>query len=124
MQNLLWIAAAGGAGALARYGLGGLMHRLLGPSFPWGTFAVNILGCFLFGLIWALAETRLAISGQVRLIVLAGFMGSFTTFSTFVFETGMLLKDGQYLFTLANMLGQNLVGLVALFLGLALARAL
>lgn len=124
MQNLLWIAAAGGAGALARYGLGGLVHRLLGPSFPWGTFMVNILGCFLFGLIWALAETRLAISGQVRLIVLTGFMGSFTTFSTFVFETGMLLKDGQYLFALANMLGQNLVGLVALFLGLALARAL
>ena len=124
MQNLLWIAAAGGAGALARYGLGGLMHRLLGSSFPWGTFTVNILGCFLFGLIWALAETRLAISPQVRLIVLTGFMGSFTTFSTFVFETGMLLKDGQYLFALANMLGQNLLGLVALFLGLALARAL
>ena len=124
MQNLLWIAAAGGMGALARYGLGGLVQRLWGFSFPWGTFAVNIAGCFLFGLVWALAESRFAISGQVRLIVLTGFMGSFTTFSTFVFESGMLLRDGQYLYALANMIGQNLVGLVALFLGLALARAL
>lgn len=124
MQNLLWIAAAGGVGALARYGLGGLVHRLWGPSFPWGTFTVNILGCFMFGLVWALAETRFAISGQMRLIVLTGFMGSFTTFSTFVFESGMLLRDGQYLLAAANMIGQNLVGLLALFLGLALARAL
>jgi len=124
MQNLVWIAAAGGLGALARYGLGGLVHRLWGPSFPWGTFVVNVLGCFFFGLVWALAESRFALSAQARLIALTGFMGAFTTFSTFIFETEALLRDGQWLWALGNFLGQNLLGLAALVLGLALARIL
>ncbi|MGD9124588.1 MAG: fluoride efflux transporter CrcB [Desulfarculaceae bacterium] len=122
MTKLLLIAAAGGLGTLARYGLGGLVHRVLGMTFPWGTMAVNIVGCFTFGLVWYLAESRMLISGQIRIIVLAGFMGAFTTFSTFIFETGMFLRDGQWLTAILNVAAQNIVGLAALLLGFAVAR--
>lgn len=122
--KLTWIALAGALGTLARYGLGGLMHRLLPAAFPWGTLAVNLLGSFAFGLVWALAVERSLLSGEVRLIVLVGFMGAFTTFSTFMFETGQLLRDSQWLLAAGNMLVQNLAGILAVFLGWALARAL
>lgn len=122
MLNLVLIACAGGVGALCRYGLAGLVHRVLGPTFPWGTFVVNVVGCFFFGVVWALAEQTLLISSQARLVVLTGFMGAFTTFSTFIFESGMLFQDGQWFFGLFNLAGQNLLGLAALFLGMAAAR--
>lgn len=122
LYKLILIAAAGGLGALARYGLGGLVHRIWDASFPWGTLVVNLSGCFFFALFWALAEQRLAISLEARLMVLTGFMGSFTTFSTFIFETGMFMRDGQWVMALANLVAQNLMGLVALLLGFAVAR--
>ncbi|MCB2188987.1 MAG: fluoride efflux transporter CrcB [Deltaproteobacteria bacterium] len=122
--KLLWLALAGGLGALARYGLGGLVQRLLPGGFPWGTAGVNLLGSFLFGLIWSLAAERAAISAELRLIVLTGFMGAFTTFSTFMFETSELLRTGQWLWAFCNVAGQCLLGLAAVFAGWALARAL
>jgi CrcB protein len=124
LQKLLWIAVAGALGALARYGFGGLVQQRFGGSFPWGTFAVNVLGCFLFGLIWSLAEDRMLISSHTRTIALVGFLGAFTTFSTFVFETGEFLRDSQWLFAIANVALQNTVGVVFLFLGLAMGRVL
>ena len=72
--------------------------------------------------LWSLAEERFLIPFQVRLIVLTGFMGSFTTFSTFIFESGMFVRDQQWLLALANLVGQNILGLAALALGFALAR--
>ncbi len=124
LLKLTYIALAGALGTLARYGLGGLMHRLLPAGFPWGTLTVNLVGSFAFGLIWGLAVERNLISGEARLIILVGFMGAFTTFSTFMFETGQLMRDSQWLLVAGNLLAQNLVGLVAVFLGWALARAL
>lgn len=124
MSKLLLIALAGSLGTLARYGLGGLVHRLLPWPFPWGTLTVNLLGSFLFGLVWALAQERFIISSEARIIILAGFMGAFTTFSTFMFETGELLRDSQWALAAGNLLLQNLVGLVAVFAGWALARVL
>jgi fluoride exporter len=123
-QKLLWIGVAGGLGALARYGFGGWVQKQAGGGFPWGTCAVNILGCFLFGIVWSLAEDRMLIGSQVRTIVLIGFLGGFTTFSTFVFETGEFLRDSQWLFAIANAALQNTVGIVFLFLGMALGRVL
>ena len=122
MFKLVLLGLAGGLGALARYGIGGAVHRVMGAGFPWGTAAANLIGCFLFGLIWSLAEERLMISSQVRLIVLTGFMGSFTTFSTFIFESGMFVRDQQWFLALANLAGQNILGLAALAAGFALAR--
>lgn len=124
MSKLLLIALAGSLGTLARYGLGGLVHRLVPWPFPWGTITVNVLGSFLFGLVWALADERAIISGETRIIILAGFMGAFTTFSTFMFETGELLRSSQWALAAGNLVVQNLVGLAAVFAGWALARVL
>lgn len=124
LAKLGLIAICGAAGALARFGLGGLVFRFYGGSFPLGTFVVNILGCFIFGLIWPLAEERLLISGEMRTIILVGFIGSFTTFSSLVFETGELLRDSEWGLALLNMGGQVVVGLLALFLGMAIGRSL
>jgi fluoride exporter len=122
MQKLLWIGLAGALGTTARYLLGGMVQRLGGAAFPWGTLVVNMLGSFLFGVIWSLAEGRLLISVETRIIILAGFMGAFTTFSTFMFETGALLREAQWGLAALNLLGQNIMGLVCLFLGLAAGR--
>jgi CrcB protein len=118
------LAGAGALGTLARYILSGLAHRVCGENFPWGTLAVNMLGCLLFGLVWPLAEERLVISGQMRLIILTGFMGAFTTFSTFAFETSNMLSLGQWGAALANLTAQNVCGILAILAGLALGRLL
>jgi CrcB protein len=106
-----------------RYFLGGLVQRVAGGSFPWGTFAVNMAGCFLFGLVWALIEERSLLAPSVRFVALVGFMGAFTTFSTFMFETGALVRESQWMLAFANIALQNVVGMVFLFLGLFAGRA-
>jgi len=121
-MKLVLMMLAGSAGTLTRYLLGGLVQRLTGGAFPWGTFAVNMTGTFLFGLVWSLAEERLVISGQARAVILVGFMGAFTTFSSLMFETGELMRDSQWALALGNLLLQNIVGIIFLFLGLALGR--
>ncbi|MFW5734731.1 MAG: fluoride efflux transporter FluC [Oceanidesulfovibrio sp.] len=124
MQKLIFIALAGGLGSLSRYGLTGLVHRYAGGAFPYGTFAVNIIGSFLFGLVWGLSEERLGFSPELRAIILTGFMGAFTTFSTFAFESAAMLRAGQILPFAANVGGQVVVGFSLLWLGLALGKAI
>ena len=122
LQKIIYLAVAGACGTLARYGLAGLVQRVAGASFPWGTFSVNALGCLLFGLVWTLTSERFAVSGELRIILFTGFLGAFTTFSTFVAESGHLFVDGEYLYGVGNILLQNGVGLVLFFLGMALGR--
>jgi CrcB protein len=122
--KLLSLALAGALGTVSRYLLQGLVHRLAGSSFPWGTFAVNACGCFLTGLLWTLFEHRWPASGQVRTLVLVGFMGAFTTFSSFILETSELMRAAEWLHAAGNLLGQNSLGFVALVAGLALGRLL
>ena len=123
LQKLFLIALAGALGTLARYGLSGLVHHLTKESlFPWGTFVVNAAGCLAFGVLWTVMTARLSIDGDVRAIVLVGFMGAFTTFSRFMFDTGQLLEDSQWFLAAGNVVLQNVVGLAALFVGLALGR--
>ena len=124
MTKLLWLGLAGGLGALARYGLSTLVQRYSGAAFPWGTFVVNVVGAFAFGLIWSLVEQRLVISVETRVILLSGFLGGFTTFSSFMFETAALLTDGQWGLAALNLGGQVAAGLAAVFLGLAAGRLL
>jgi CrcB protein len=97
---------------------------LIGQSFPWGTLAANVLGCFLFGFIVVLADERTVIQQQTRIVLLVGFMGSFTTFSSLVFESNQLLRDAQWLLAGLNYLSQTALGLIALWLGIVLARAI
>jgi CrcB protein len=86
--------------------------------------SVNGLACFLFGVIWSLGEERFLISGEERLIMLIGFVGTFSTFSTYIFETAQLMRDSQWILTLANLAGENLLGLIALIAGIAFGRLL
>lgn len=122
MQKIVLLMIAGSVGTLARYGLAGAVHRYAGASFPWGTLAVNLTGCFLAGLLWALFESRWPVHAETRTIVLVGFMGAFTTFSAFILETGELMRSAQWLYAAANLGLQNGLGCVALFLGMALGR--
>ncbi len=122
MTKLLLIMLAGGLGSGLRYGLGGLVHRYLPASYPWGTLAVNLAGCFLFGVLWALAEGRWTISPEMRAIILIGFLGGFTTFSSFAFETTQFLRDGQWLFAGINVVVQNGLGILLLYMGMVLGR--
>ncbi len=122
LQRLLLLALAGGLGAMARYGLSGLVQRYSGTTFPWGTLAVNLLGCFVFGVIWAVATERMAMSPEVRTIILVGFLGSFTTFATFMSESHRLLADAQWLPAIGNLLITNITGLGVFILGLAVGR--
>ena len=124
VKRILLLAAAGAVGTLARYWLSGAVQRISSTTFPWGTLAVNGSGCFLFGLVWALADERLLISGQTRLIVLVGFMGAFTTFSTYMFETRQMLATSEWLFGFANFAVENIAGIALLLLGMALGRSI
>ncbi|NCC24148.1 MAG: chromosome condensation protein CrcB [Deltaproteobacteria bacterium] len=124
LSKILLIALAGAGGTLARYWLSGLVYSVLGRGFPWGTAVVNVFGSFLFGLIWILAENRMAINAETRTILLVGFMGAFTTFSTFIFESSALMTDLQWARLAVNVVGQVLVGLVALRLGFFFGRIL
>lgn len=122
LSKLLWLSAAGVAGTLARYGLQTLVQKWAGPSFPWGTFAVNALGCFLFGAVWALGGERTILTVEARTIILIGFMGAFTTFSSFAFESGQMLADAQWALAAGNILLQNVTGIGLFFVGLAVGR--
>lgn len=121
-HKLCLLALAGALGTLARYGLSGLVHRINGVSFPWGTITVNLAGCFLAGLLWALFENRWTVSGEMRMIILVGFMGAFTTFSAMILETGELMRTAEWLHALMNVGMQNVIGFAALFIGMALGR--
>ena len=124
LQKLLLIALAGSIGTLARYGLGGLVQAQAGKIFPWGTVVVNLSGCLLFGIVWSSLEGRWPTSSETRTVILIGFMGAFTTFSTFVFETEELLHDSEWLLALGYFSLHNVGGLAALVAGLALGRFL
>jgi len=122
LHKLLLLALAGACGTLARYGLSGAVHGVMGRDFPWGTAAVNLLGCLLFGLVFVLADERQLFRSELRLVLLVGFMGAFTTFSSLIFETGELLRGAQWAYAALNLLGQNILGFAAFYAGASLGR--
>ena len=123
LEKLALLSMAGAVGTLSRWWLSGIVYRFAGPDFPWGTWSVNLLGCLLFGLIWVLSEERFLLSGEVRTLLLVGFMGAFTTFSTYIFESSQLAADGQWLALTANLAGQNILGFAAFLVGAWMGRA-
>jgi len=122
--RLALLAVAGALGTLSRYGLQGWVQRLAGGTFPWGTVAVNLAGCLLFGVVWAAASERHLMGSEARMVVLVGFFGAFTTFSSFAFETVQLLRAGQWLWAAGNAALQNGAGVLALGVGILLGRLL
>ena len=123
MIQLLIVGMGGFVGAVARWGTDGLIQRVAGESFPAGTMAVNILGCFFLGLLMALVEVRESIPESMRLFIGIGLLGSFTTFSTFGNETLELLRSGSIHLALVNVIVSVVVGLGAVWLGRCLAQA-
>ena len=122
LMKLLTLMVAGGLGTLARYGLSGLVHRLDGSSFPWGTVVVNLLGCFAIGILWGMIDLKGLFGSSTRVLILIGFMGAFTTFSSYVLETGQLVQAGQWFPAVGNLLLQNLGGFALFVLGLLAVR--
>jgi CrcB protein len=124
MRAALAIAIAGAFGALARYGLEGFVSRRARGAFPWGTFVVNVTGAFALGLVFTLATERWGVAPWLRSALTIGFLGAYTTFSTLSFETYRLAEDRALALAAANMLGSCAAGLVAVYVGVVIARAL
>jgi CrcB protein len=124
VRAVIAIAVAGAFGALARYALEGFVSRRAKGAFPWGTFVVNISGAFALGLVFTLATERWGLAPWLRSAITIGFLGAYTTFSTLSFETYRLAADRALGLAAANMLGSCAAGLVAVYVGVVLARAL
>jgi fluoride exporter len=119
MTRIVLVAVGGGLGALSRYGATLLAVQIFGSRFPWGTLIVNLAGCFLIGLSFALADRGLNIMNpSARLFFVTGYLGGLTTFSTFAMETVNSLRSATYLIALANFLFNNVIGGALVFLGL------
>ncbi len=124
MRTIVAIAVAGALGALARYGLDGAVSRRMGGGFPWGTFAVNVSGAFLLGLVFAVTTERLTTAPWLRGAIMIGFLGAYTTFSTLSLETYRLAEDGALGLAAANALGSLAAGLAAVYVGIVVGRIL
>ncbi|MEE2888641.1 MAG: fluoride efflux transporter CrcB [Planctomycetota bacterium] len=121
-MNILLIFLAGGLGSLSRYGLDALVRLAYRGDFPLGTLAVNALGCFLFGLVQGWVAKGDWLSPQQSLILCVGFLGAFTTFSTFAAEGEAMIRESGWTPMLGYVLLQNVVGVAFVILGLRLVR--
>ena len=124
MRTVAAIAVAGALGALARYGLDGLVSRRAPGAFPWGTFVINVSGAFLLGLLFTVMTEHLTTAPWLRSGVTIGFLGAYTTFSTLSLETYRLGEDGAVGLAFANALGSMAAGMLAVYLGVVIGRAL
>ena len=122
-MSLFFVAVGGAAGAVARYGVSGWVYTRFSDSFPWGTLAVNVLGSLLLGFFIAYVESSV-VSPELRRAVTIGFLGAFTTFSTFAYESVALMEDGEWLRAGGYVAGSLVLGVGAVLAGLALASTL
>lgn len=121
MFKILLVGVGGFCGSVARYLAGGYAQQLSGSAaFPFGTLTVNVVGCFIIGVLSELAESHGVLSAESRALLIVGVLGGFTTFSSFGNETLNLMRDGQTLFAFANVGGNVILGLAAVWLGRAL----
>jgi len=122
VQQLLAIAGGGALGAVMRFLVSSGVYRVLGKEFPYGTLTVNLLGSFFMGLCFILMVERNLVSMEWRSIIMVGFLGAFTTFSTFSMETLSLLESGELTRALLNILLSVTLCLVATWIGLTIGR--
>jgi len=123
-MTLLFLAVGGAFGAVSRYLVPCWVQELFGGRFPWGTFAVNISGSFVLGVLFAVAMEREVLSPDVRLPLMVGFLGSYTTFSTLMLESWTLVEEGDLTHMLFNLVGSVVIGMIAVVAGLAVGRLL
>ncbi|MBN8829579.1 MAG: fluoride efflux transporter CrcB [Sphingomonadales bacterium] len=123
MSNILLVMIGGAIGSAARYLLGQAAFRALGPGWPWGTFAANILGGLFMGLLVGWLAQRAAGGEPIRLFVAVGMLGGFTTFSSFSLETMLMIERGQWAPALLYIVMSVLFAVGALALGLSIMRS-
>ncbi len=122
-MNYLFIFVGAGIGGVLRFLSSTFVHRLTGGwMFPLGTFLVNIFGCLLIGYLMQLSESRGVLQAEWRLFVFVGLLGGFTTFSSFGMETFQLIRDGEFILAILNAVGQVVLGLTMVWLGVVVAR--
>jgi CrcB protein len=124
MSRTLFVGFAGLAGTLLRYWLSGFVARRYGETFPVGTLAVNVFGCLLAGAIFNLTEERFLVNPTLRTVILIGFLGGFTTFSSYGLQTFTLLRDGEFGLASLNIVVSNVLGLLMVWIGYGLVKAL
>ena len=118
----LWIALGAVVGASARYFISGYIARVFASGFPYGTLIINLSGTLLLGFFLVWTTERVLVDARWRLLIAIGFCGSYTTFSSFAFETFALVEQGQWLLVALNVIASNLLCLVLVLAGAALAR--
>jgi len=123
MQQVLLIAVGGSLGAVARYGLSTSVYHTTNEVFPWGTLVVNLTGCFLIGAFIELFD-RTIIPSEWRSFITIGFIGSYTTFSTYSLETLNLLREGEFRLASVNIIASNILGIMLVILGIYSSRLL
>jgi CrcB protein len=123
VKDVLWIALGAVVGANLRYAVSRWSARYLSASLPWGTFVINVSGSFLLGFFLVWISERVLVDPRWRALVAVGFCGSYTTFSSYSFETFTLLEQGHYGMAVANFTANNLIALLGVVAGAALARA-
>jgi CrcB protein len=124
MQKIILIALAGLVGTLLRYWLSGFLARQYGETFPWGTMAVNLIGCFVAGALFVLTEKRFLVSPTIRTVILIGLLGGFTTFSAYGLQTFALLRDGEFGLAMLNVVTSNILGLFMVWAGYVFGKVL
>ncbi len=120
----IWVGAGGFLGAIARYAVGGWISARYRGQFPLATFVINVTGSFVLGLFLTVATERVAIDPRWRLLAAVGFVGAYTTFSTFEYESERLVATGGFWLAAVNLAGSVLVGFAAVWLGSRLATRL
>jgi fluoride exporter len=115
--NILLIAIGGALGSVCRYLLSSAVLRALGTLFPAGTFVVNVVGCLVFGVLVGAAQERFTLTPDARAFLLAGVLGGFTTFSSYMNESFVLMREGQFVWAGLNLGGQVVAGFVAFWIG-------
>lgn len=118
----LLVFLGGGIGAALRFWMQGVVHERMGAGFPYGTMAVNVLGCFVIGLLMIALDERFLAAASLRLFLTIGILGGFTTFSSFSYETLALLRDGEFLPALANVGFTVMLCLIATWGGMRLGK--
>ena len=124
MNNVLIVSIGAIFGANARYILSRFAAKIMGPVFPYGTLLINVSGSLIVGFFMIWASERVLIDPRWRLLIVIGFCGAFTTFSSYAFETVAYFEQGQWWLMFTNIASNNLLSLVAALAGMALARAL
>lgn len=122
IKNILLIGLGGGIGSILRYLGQQLMYRLYPVHFPWGTFSVNVIGCFFIGLFWGMSFRSFDDNESWKLFLMTGLCGGFTTFSAFTLEGIDLLKEQKMAFFFMYIAASVLIGLAATYLGMKISR--